>query len=271
MADAVDLELLDLGRNGEILQGVRTEVAALLSEDTPCSAWFRAAEPEAVAKFRSLRFSVDSSGPSEIMASRDLTGSPATIQPYVARTGQNVGPGSTITLNANGAFFRELALVRSSRPPSELGFNNAFRSLVVGSFSGASPAARILTVLHELAHVLDMLPVDAGFPTASLVSTRNTETVLKYCGAQIRVHAKHVQKSENTKSFTSRSTATAAESTLSQSALAKTANMSRSWDWRSAERFPKSSSFSNLLDSTPLHLAAARRTRSDMFLPPPLP
>lgn len=271
MAAAVDQELLGLGRNGEVIQRVRTEVVEMLSEESSCSAWFRAAEPEAVAKFRSLRFTVDSSGSSEILMIQDLADSRAALQPYVARTGQNVGSGSTITLNANGAFFQEMARVRSLRPPSELGFNNAFRSLVVGNFLGATPAARILTVLHELGHVLDMLPIDAGFPAASLVSTRNTEAVLKYCGGQIRAHAKHLQKSENAKSLMSRSTSPAAAFTSPQPATARMANASRGWDWPTAEPLPVSSTFSNWLDVAPQHLAAARRMRSDMFLPEPLP
>ena len=271
MADAVQQELSDLGRNGDVIQRVRAEIVELLSEESPCSAWFRTAEPEAVAKFRSLRFKVDASGPSEVVTTQDLTDSPVSIQPYVARTGQNVGPGSTITLNANGAFFREMARIRSFRPPSDLILHEALRSLVVGDFAGATPAARILTVLHELGHVLDLLPVDAGFPGASLVSTRNTESVLKHCGAQIRAHAKRLQKSQNTKSFTSRSTAPAAAFTLAQPVLAKMPNSSRDWDWPSAELFPRSTSFSNLLDAAPQHLAIARRMRSDMFLPEPLP
>jgi len=271
MADAVDQELLDIGRNGQIIQGVRAEIVALLSEESPCSAWYRAAEPDAIDKFRSLRFNVDSSGPSEIVTIQDLADSPATIQPYVARTGQNVGPGSTITLNANGAFFREIARVRSFRPPSDLVLYNAFRSLVVGNFPGATPGARILTVLHELGHVLDMLPVDAGFPGASHVSTRNTEAVLKYCGAQIRAHAKRLQKSENTRSLKSRSAASLAGFTLSQPAPPKAANTSPDWDWPSAEPFPRSSTFSNWLDAAPQHRALARRMRSDMFVPAPRP
>jgi len=270
MADAVDQELLDLGRNGQVIQRVRAEIVALLSEESPCSAWYRAADPDAIAKFRSLRFTVDFSGPADIVSIQDSADSPATMQPYVARTGQNVGPGSIITLNANGAFFREIARVQSFRPPSDLAFKNAFHSLIVGSFPGATPAARILTVLHEFGHVLDMLPVDAGFPAAPLVSTRNTEAVLKYCGAQIRAHAKHLQKSDNTKSLPSRSTTAVAAFALSQSAPAKAANTSPNWDWPSAEPFPRSSSFSNWIDA-PQHLALARRMRSDMFVPAPRP
>jgi len=195
LADPVEKELLDLGHLGESIQNVRAEAIGMLSEENSCSAWFRAAEPEAAAKFRSLRYVVDSAGPGEILKIQASSGSAVTIQPYVARTGQDVGPGSTITLNAHGAFFEELARVRSRYSLNDSMLDNKYRPLVVGNFPGSTPAARLLTLLHEFGHVVDILPIDAGVPDGPILSVRNTETVLSHCGSQIRAHAKNIHKS----------------------------------------------------------------------------
>src|SRR5882724_7467105 len=156
LVDPVEKELLDLGHFGEGIQNVRAEILGLLSEESSCSAWFRAAEPEAAAKFRSLRYVVDSAGPGEILKIQDGADGAVAMQPYVARTGQNVGQGSTITLNAHGAFFQELARVRTRNSPNDFTLDNKYRSLVVGNFPGGSPAARLLTLLHEFGHIIDI-------------------------------------------------------------------------------------------------------------------
>jgi hypothetical protein len=201
LADPVEKELLDLGHFGESTQNVRAEMLGLLSEESSCSAWFRAAEPEAAAKFRSLRYVVDSADPGEILKIQESPGSVVTIQPYVARTGQDVGPGSTITLNAHGAFFQELARVRTRHSANDVTFENRYRPLVVGNFPGGSPAARLLTLLHEFGHVIDILPIDAGVPDGPMLSVRNTETVLRHCGSQIRAHAKNIHKSRGSQTL----------------------------------------------------------------------
>src|SRR6267154_1260999 len=207
--DPADQELLELGRVGETIQRVRVEVIALLSEETACSAWFRSAEPDAAAKFRSLRYVLDSSGPAEIVTSRDSQDSSLAIHPYVARAAQNVGWGSTITLNANGAFFRQVAYVRTLPSPSDFIGGKSFRPLFVGDFSGATPAARIFSLLHEFGHVVDMLPIDAGSPGSPLVSVENTSAVLAHCGSQIRAHAKHLQKHKDSPALRASSLAAA--------------------------------------------------------------
>ena len=212
LADPVEKELLDLGRFGESIQNVRAEVLGLLAEESSCSAWFRSAEPEAAAKFRSLRYVVDSAGPGEILKIQELPDPVVTIQPYVARTGQNVGAGSIITLNAHGAFFQELARVRTRNSPIDFTFETKYRLLVVGNLPGGSPAARLLTLLHEFGHVIDILPIDAGVPAGPMLSVRNTETVISHCGFQIRAHAKNIHKSRGSQTLlASRPPAPAAE------------------------------------------------------------
>ena len=201
LVDPVEKELLGLGHFGEGIQNVRAEILGLLSEESSCSAWFRAAEPEAAAKFRSLRYAVDLAGPGEILKIQDGADGAVAMQPYVARTGQNVGQGSTITLNAHGAFFQELARVHTRNSPNDFTLDNKYRSLVVGNFSGGTPAARLLTLLHEFGHIIDILPIDAGVPAGPMLSVRNTETVLSHCGSQIRAHAKNIHKSRGSQTL----------------------------------------------------------------------
>src|SRR5262249_23244034 len=112
VSDPTTDELRSFGPRGEIIEQARAEVISILAGENSCSAWYRAGEREAPQKFRSLRFSVDPSGNSEILKMEAWQASAVFYQPYVARAGQNVGWGSTITLNANGAFFKDWAPVR---------------------------------------------------------------------------------------------------------------------------------------------------------------
>jgi hypothetical protein len=60
----------------------------------------------------------------------------------------------------------------------------------VADFLGDTEQARILTLLHEFGHVLDMLPVDSGSSSAAFLSVENTKAVLKNCKSQIELEAK---------------------------------------------------------------------------------
>lgn len=182
--------LLTLGSDGEAIQQARMEVLSLLSEPNSCSAWFQTAEPEVAEKFRSLVFAVDAAGSGDILKLDSWSKDDGYYQPYVARTGQNVGWGSTITLNQNGAFFKKIAPVRVVSNFNDKGYFKPSRSLVVGAYEGATLRARIVALLHELGHVVNLLPMDSGVPSGPSISVQNTEKVLHYCGAQIRAHKK---------------------------------------------------------------------------------
>jgi hypothetical protein len=189
-ADPAGAELTSLGPNASIISQARAEVMAILSAQNSCSAWFRSAESEAADKFRSLRFAMDFSGNGDIVRVESWDRMPVYYQPYVARTLQNVGWGSTITLNDKGAFFKNSAPVRLIVYSNERGYAIAARRLYVGDFSGATREAQILTLLHEFGHVVDLLPIDAGMGGGPQLSTRNTELVLRHCGADIKKAAK---------------------------------------------------------------------------------
>lgn len=195
--DGVAKELLARGKTGLAVQQVRSEVLALLSETNSCSDWFLSAEPAAQEKFRSLHFDIDPAGSSEILKIEGAQARTDYYHPYVARTRQAVGLGSTITLNANGAFFKASAYVRDLSHPGERNSFVTFRALLVGNYSGGSPEARLLTVLHEFGHIVDLLPVDFGEPSAAFLSVQNTAVVLHHCNSQIHDHAKHLRLSES--------------------------------------------------------------------------
>ena len=189
--------LLSAGKEGFLIENVRSEILSLLFESNSCTDWFLSADTSAREKFRSLHFELDLAGASEILKVDGSSAQSGYYHPYVASTRQDVGPGSTITLNANGAFFRTSAFVRDPNHPSDRISPSAYRLLSVGNYSGASPEAQLLTVLHEFGHIVDLLPVDAGMPSAPFVSIQNTETVLHHCRSQIQAHAKHLHLMEN--------------------------------------------------------------------------
>lgn len=190
-------ELLAAGKPGFLIESARSEVLSLLSESNACTDWFLSAEPAAAEKFRSLRFVLDRAGAAEIVKLEGDGAVSGYYHPYVASTRQNVGPGSTITLNRNGAFFRSSALVRDAEHPADRISAASYKLLTVGRYTGGSPEAQLLTVLHEFGHIVDLLPVDADVPSAPFISIQNTETVLDHCRSQIEPHAKHLRRSRN--------------------------------------------------------------------------
>lgn len=187
-------DLLASGKTGFLIESARSEILSLLSESNSCTDWFLSAEPAARQKFRSLRFVLDRAGEAEIVKLDGDSGLSSYFHPYVAATRQNVGPGSAITVNVNGAFFRASALVRDTAHPAERISASAHRALTVGIYTGGSPEAQLLTMLHEFGHIVDLLPVDAEVPSAPFISIKNTETVLHHCRSQIQLHARHLRR-----------------------------------------------------------------------------
>jgi hypothetical protein len=190
MQDEVERELALYGKSGLLISQARAHTLFILSSENSCSNWYRQARPHPDEMFQTLRFAVDSSGQSEIFKVEGASGDFEFFHPYVAHAGQNVGPGSTITINASGAFFKDHAIVRPLNGPADP-FSKQFRRvLTVADFWGDTQQARILTLLHEFAHVLDMLPVDYGSPSSAFLSVENTKAVLKNCKSQIELEAK---------------------------------------------------------------------------------
>lgn len=193
MSDPIESELGRLGSRGQVVAETRFSVISILSADSACSNWYRQSVPDPAEVFRSLHFVVDLSGNAEIVKRESAYGNAEYLHPYVAHSRQQEGADSEITLNANGAFFKDSARIRySTTPPAYM--DQLVRPLVVGDFSGDTPQARTLTLLHEFAHVVGLLPVDSGTPSAAFLSVQNTKAVLKNCKSQIELEARQTRE-----------------------------------------------------------------------------
>jgi len=58
------------------------------------------------------------------------------------------------------------------------------RHLDVGPFDGGTLQAQIVTLLHELAHVIGAVPSDDSSVVGFARSQENTELILRYCQAE---------------------------------------------------------------------------------------
>jgi hypothetical protein len=186
VADSVEDELLTMGNVGLAIARARQEVLGILREPNACSAWFARAEPEAADKFASLHFRVDGEGERFAIGERALSGV-YYVGPYIARAQQDVGRGSTITLNAHGAFFEVRAIAKLRAWEGGPWSSQSPKILNVGEYAGASLQAQVTTLLHEYAHVVGLIPIDHGQPDSALISMRNTEEVVHRCRKQIEV------------------------------------------------------------------------------------
>ena len=192
-ADPIDSELWSMGKHGREILATRNDVLSVLEGHTGCSAWYLSKEPDAVAMFRSLHLALDTHGPGlirKIVSAEGLL----YIQPYVARAQQSVGPGSIITVNAHGAFFEEARGVVAVRDEGGPAMYETARLIRVGNYRGGTEEARVLTLLHEFGHVIDLLPLDAGVPDGPEISMHNTDLVLAHCKAQVEAVSHNPKK-----------------------------------------------------------------------------
>jgi hypothetical protein len=186
--DSVESELQQLGAAGYAIAAARQNVLAILRENNSCSAWYAQAEPGPELKFASLRFQTDANGEDSAIGEYDYF-SVTYREPYVARAQQDVGAGSFITINANGAFFVSRAPVKLRLSGGGPLIPQAHKELHVGSYPGGSLYAQIATLLHEYGHIVGLLPVDRGEAGSAMLSTQNTETVVDHCRRQIEASA----------------------------------------------------------------------------------
>ena len=189
--DPIESQLRLIGAPGYVIAVVRQHVLAILRENNACSAWYAQAEPDPAKKFATLRFQTDSNGEATAVGEYTFY-SVAFHEPFVARAQQEVGAGSTITLNSNGAFFIYRAPVSIRLNGGGPLIPQSRRQLHVGSYDGGSLNAQITTLLHEYGHIVGLLPVDRGEAGSALLSTQNTETVLDHCRRQIEASANRI-------------------------------------------------------------------------------
>jgi len=188
--DTVAEELKTMGQRGMIILHAREEVVEILQGQNRCVAWFEQAEPDAVRKFRSLRYAIDETGPQYILKIQSADGSWHYEQPYVAGSMENAGAGSTITINGRGAFFQLRSGVHIVPINGGPGGLSTSQLLHIDLYVGGTLGAQVVTLLHEYSHVVGLLPADGGFNGLEL-STQNTQIVLRHCRAQVEAVGKH--------------------------------------------------------------------------------
>jgi hypothetical protein len=180
-------EFLGMGVAGFAIAAIRQQVILILRENNSCSAWYAQAEPNPSEKFSSLHFRIDSEGEDTSFSDYNSFGQ-YYREPYVARAQQEVGAGSTITLNAHGAFFQWQAPAKLRWGAGPV-LQQSPRPLRVGIYSGNSLNGQVTTLLHEFGHIVGLLPIDSGEANSAVVSTRNTDIVLHHCRKQIEASA----------------------------------------------------------------------------------
>jgi hypothetical protein len=174
--------LKDIGEAATNISRAREAVYEILDGENACSAWFRRTDPRVAATFLSLTFSVDEDGSKRVVKERNDRGIWIEHGPYIARTHEGTGPGTTVTINGNGAFFRTRGDVYKFDWTGSIGNDTgSLRHLHVGPFDGGTLEAQIVTLLHELAHVIGAVPSDDSSVGGFLRSQENTELILRHC------------------------------------------------------------------------------------------
>lgn len=181
------------GDEAAAIARARAAVLEILRSSNSCSAWFAKSDPDVVETFASLQFWVEKNGPDHIVKERGDRGDWIEHGPYVARTSQGTGKGTNVGINANGAFFHAQAEVfRIEWHQSYALPTNVWQVLHAGPYDGATAMAQIVTLLHELAHIVGAIPSDGQSPSGLNRSQENTETVLKYCKSTVNASSNHV-------------------------------------------------------------------------------
>lgn len=191
--DPASSQLASLGKLGLPLARARSEVLAILVSDNACTEWFAAKDPAPSDTFRSLTFSIDRHGQENVLESDSKNALRYYRQPYVARATQDGGANTGITVNANGAFYREQGTVQKLREDGFPFRTDGTRLLTVGAYMGSTLEAQMVTLLHEFGHVIDLLPEDADNLDGK--SVRNTDEVLRHCRPEIEARSKFVRQS----------------------------------------------------------------------------
>jgi len=185
--DTVSAELSALGKAGLKIARAREEVLDILRSNNTCAEWFETKEANAAATFQSLNFFLDRQGPQDIFESMDKESNLVRRQPYVARATQDGGAHTAIMINSNGAFYRPqgqlLRVGQESGPIRPEGM----RILTVGNYRGDTLPAQVTTLLHELGHIIDLLPEDADNLDGK--SVHNTDEVLRHCRTEVEARA----------------------------------------------------------------------------------
>jgi hypothetical protein len=193
--ERVALELSALGKHGDTIARAREQVLEILQQDNACTAWFQESDPDPAEVFRSLHFELEASGPAYVYGMRDADRGMLFKHPWAAKAFQNGGRRSTILLNANGPFFNHSSTLMQLDPGGVIARPTGNFVLMISPFTGNSPGAQIVILLHELGHVTGRLPSDDDSWDGR--SGRNTAEVLRHCKAETRAAVQNGSKGGN--------------------------------------------------------------------------
>lgn len=186
--DIVPAELTSLGKPGVKIARAREEVLKILRSENTCTEWYETKDRNPAETFQSVNFLLDPRGQRDIFAYLKDQSTIVMRQPYVARATQDGGANTTITINVNGAFYRPQGRVQKTVPEGGPVLSGATHLLTVGSYTGDTLPAQVVTLLHEFGHIIDLLPGDADNLDGK--SMNNTNEVLRHCRAEILAQAK---------------------------------------------------------------------------------
>lgn len=193
-ADAMDMTFVThfaSGKETSKISEAREKVLEILSSENACTEWFESKDAQPARTFQTLGVEVDRQGPQVIFETTTNDGMRVLRQPYVARATQDGGAFTAITINARGAFYQSQTMVQKTEPYGGPYRVDGLRALTVGVYSGDTLAARMLTLLHEFGHVIDLLPQDGDDLDGS--SIRNTNEVLRHCRAALNTQVQEVK------------------------------------------------------------------------------
>jgi hypothetical protein len=191
--DPMRSELLAMGKPGRVIERAREKALEILQVENPCSAWYRESRPYPAATFRSIAYALDDAGPQFIARWQDDSQAWLFRQPYVAHVVQNSGAHALVTLNTSGAFFQVDSPVRELQKdggPMRVRDREVLR---VDSYAGGTLPAQVITLLHEFAHAVGLIPPDLA--DAGGKSVRNTQELLRFCRGEVEAASKHTPSS----------------------------------------------------------------------------
>ena len=178
------------------LQRARERTFSILRDENGCSAWFRQADPDAAAVFKSLKIGIARKNHEFVLRTTDARGVHSYKHPWGARSSQLAGRSSLVEVNPEGPFFMlRLPVADAGEGGDQFRYYGGSRTLTVGGFPGDSSEAQITILLHELAHVIGRIPKDDDSWDGR--SGRNTEEVLRNCHGEVLDYAQRPFRAAN--------------------------------------------------------------------------